>query len=491
MVRLLAAVGICTLSAAVLAAPPLESALSPGRLVEQLGSESYSEREAAVAALERSGPAVVPALEAATRDSNPEVSKRAALILTNFNRRADANGRLNAKPVRLAYQQIPLGTAVNDLKARTGINLVLDAANIADPLRLVTCESGELPPWEAVAAFCLAAGLKEVFESELPVPKQEQRSRRGYYQPPPPPPLPEAVPVKLTDGKAPTPPGSRSTAVRVIALPGSFPKHRVYLGSGEVLLHFDVAPMPGLNWRTVNGVRITKVVDDAGRPGSGSTSKDPGPAQNDYMEGAVFIGGMGMGGMAFRAWDGDAPNNLSSYPNPRVVPVPIKIATPSARSLKLLEGTVICEISVPNQPLATIDNIAESKGKSVEGIGGVKLLVVEVKAGEKGGKSIVKVQTESPAPWLLNQRLNPWGALPEMTGEVAATASTSIKGFDAAGKPVRLMTLTSSQTMSEEMTMTTSIQFTCPDGLPTKLVLMGSKPVMVEVPFKMENVTLP
>ena len=238
-------------------------------------------------------------------------------------------------------------------------------------------------------------------------------------------------------------------------------------------------------------MRITKVVDDAGRLGSGSTSKDPGPAQNDYMEGAVFIGGMGMGGMAFRAWDGDAPNNLSSYPNPRIVPVPIKIATPSARSLKLLEGTVVCEISVPNQPLATIDNIAESKGKSVEGIGGVKLVVVEVKAGEKGGKSILKIQTESPAPWLLNQRMNPWGALAEMTGEVATTAASSIKGFDAAGKPVRLMTLTSSQTMSEEMTMTTSMQFTCPDGLPTKLVLMGSKPVMVEVPFKMENVTLP
>ena len=490
MIRLLAAMGICTLSVAVLAAPPLESAVSPVRLVEQLGSESYSEREAAVAALERSGPAVVPALEAATRDPNPEVSKRAAQILTNFNRRADANGRLNAKPVRLAYKQIPLGTAVNDLKARTGINLVLDAENIADPLRLVTCESGELPPWEAVAAFCLAAGLKEVFESELPVPKQEQRSRRGYYQPPPPPPLPEAVPVKLTDGNAPTPPGSRSTAVRVIALPGRFPKNRVYLGTGEVLLHFDVAPMPGLHWRTVNGVRITKVVDDAGRPGSGSTSKDPGPAQNDFMEGAVFIGGMG-GGMAFRAWDGDSPNNLSSYPNPRIVPVPIKLATPSARTLKLLEGTAICEISIPNQPLATIDNIAESKGKSVEGIGGVKLVVVEVKAGEKGGKSIVKVQTESPAPWLLNQRMNPWGGLVEMTGENAATTASSIKGFDAAGKPVRLMTLTTSQTNNDEMTMTTSMQFTCPDGLPWKLVLMGSKPVMVEVPFKMENVTLP
>ena len=152
---------------------------------------------------------------------------------------------------------------------------------------------------------------------------------------------------------------------------------------------------------------------------------------------------------------------------------------------------MVCEISVPNQPLATIDNIAESKGKSVEGIGGVKLVVVEVKAGEKGGKSILKIQTESPAPWLLNQRMNPWGALAEMTGEVATTAASSIKGFDAAGKPVRLMTLTSSQTMSEEMTMTTSMQFTCPDGLPTKLVLMGSKPVMVEVPFKMENVTLP
>ena len=93
----------------------------------------------------------------------------------------------------------------------------------------------------------------------------------------------------------------------------------------------------------------------------------------------------------------------------------------------------------------------------------------------------------------MNRRFNnPWGAMViDNLGGEAPTAANPVKGFDAAGKPVRLNTLINSQTNNDEFTMTTVIQFTCPDGLPTKLVLMGPKPVMVEVPFKMENVQLP
>src|SRR5206468_3848361 len=101
--------------------------------------------------------------------------------------------------------------------------------------------------------------------------------------------------------------------------------------------------MPGLNWRDVAAIRVTKVVDDAGRLGASGTIKDmPFPAEL-FGGGAVWVGG---GGMALR-WDGDAPVNPTTFPNTRVVPVPIRVATPSARSLQLLEGAVVGEVAIP------------------------------------------------------------------------------------------------------------------------------------------------
>lgn len=489
MIRLLAIVIAFAGTGKVFAAPPPSVSSTPEQLVEQLGSESFKEREAAMVALEKLGANSRDALEAALRSPNPEVSKRAARLLTTLRRVTDADGKLAVKPVRLSYKQIPLGTAINDLKARTGINLTLETAGIADPLRVVTCETGDLPPWEAVEAFCKAAGLKEVFEAELPVPKQE-KVRRGYYQPPPPPPTAETVPVKLVDGRNQNLPGSRSTAVRVLALPSNFSKHRVYLGTGDVLLHFDVAPMPGVHWQSVSGVRITKVVDDANRLGAGSSNKEPtGFAFNEF-DGPVFFGGGAIGGAIAIGWDGEMPMNPTSYQNPRIVPVPIRVATHTARSLKLLEGALVCEINVPNQPLVTVDNVAQNIGKPVEGVRSTKLTVLEAKPGAGGGKAILRVQVDQPSPWTRNG-FNPFMGLMVVDSVGPANQPSPIRGFDAAGKPVRLNVLTSSDSSNDEFTISTITQFTCPEGVPAKIVYLGPKPVMVEVPFRMENVQLP
>jgi hypothetical protein len=480
MNRLLAAVILFALAESLFAAPPAPpTPASADRLVEQLGSEVFAEREAAMLALEKLGLAAKPALEAAARSTHPEICRRAGRVLAAIQRSADSHHLLAAKPVKLAYRNVALGTAVNDLKARTGINLVLDPANIADPLRRITCETGELPPWEAVAAFCQAAGLKEVFDVELPAPKPD-RGQRSYPMTPPQP-LPETVPVKLVDGKDTALPGNRSTAVRVVALPANFARNRVYLGSGDVLMHFDVAPLPGCHWQAVAGVRITKVVDDADRLGASGSSKEPTSGFSEVFDVQFALGGFG--------GDIEMPMRAASYPNPRTVPVPIRVNTPSARKLKMLEGAVICEISVPNQPMVTIDNIRTMTGIGVDGHRGMKLTVLDAKTGVKGGKSILKVQVDQPAPWL-TQRGNPWG--PNVMFELQAipASTTLLKGYDAAGKPVRLSVLTNSGS-SDEFTQTTSTQYICPDGLPVKLVLTGSKPVMVEVPFKMENVPLP
>ena len=66
-----------------------------------------------------------------------------------------------------------------------------------------------------------------------------------------------------------------------------------------------------------------------------------------------------------------------------------------------------------------------------------------------------------------------------------------LKGFDAAGKAVRMTASAASDFSSDGTTMTAHTRYTCPDGFPVKVVYIGTKSVIVEVPFKMENVPLP
>jgi hypothetical protein len=484
MKRVCSVIALMLLAGAVPAVPPPAGAqpVSVERFVEQLGSDSYPEREAATAALEKLGPIARSALEQAVQHANPEVGKRAVKLLAILQHKADAANRLTVKSVKLSYRGTSLGTAVNDLKARTGIPLWLDPTRVADPLRKVTCETGDLPPWEAVAAFCQAAGLEEDFPVELPVPKPE-RSRRHQFQAPPPPPKAENVPVTLGDGTGRLLPASRSTAVRVTALPANFSKNRVYLGSSEVLVHFDVAPMPGYHWKSVAGIRITKLVDEFDRLGSAGLKQEPEGFMSDAFEG--FGGGMAFG------WDGNGPVRPASFQNPRITPVPLRIASPNARKLKVLEGVVVGEIAVPDQPLITIDNLVAKLGRGMEGGRGTKLTVLEATLGGDGGKAILKVQVDQPSPWMVNGFNNPWGAVFVEETSLAPQTIHPVRGFDAAGKPVRLVPITNSETSNDEFTLSFTTQYTCPDGLPVKVVLYGPKPVLVEVPFKMENVPLP
>ena len=491
--RLLAAVGAWAVCAWALAAdgPAPARTPTPEHLVAQLGSERYADREAAAKALAEAGPAAIPLLKAAAGGPNPEVARRAGDILAQLQRIDDSARRLVAKTVRLAYKDVPLGTAVNDLKTQTGLNVVLDPAKVADPLRKITCQTGDLPAWEAVEAFCKAAGVKELHLAELEVPKTDRPNqpagRRVYYTPPPPPPAPDAVPITLADGMYEPLPGSRSTAVRIVALPGSFPGNRVNLGTGDVTLNFDIAPAPGLNWQDVTGIRITKVIDDAGRFGGAGAPPDTGYSPSPY-DNIIWAGP----GRVVMRWDFDSNPTLSSYPNPRIVPVSVKVATPSARSLKLLEGVIVCELVNANQPLATIDDPVNNAGTTVKGPNGTRMSVQDVKDGGKDGKTVVRVQLEAPSLWAAQRRRNPWWPMwPEPARPMGA--GNQVQAFDTAGKLIPLVSTSFTQASDDGTTSSTVMQFTYREGsgVPAKLVLVGPRPVTVEIPFKMENVKLP
>lgn len=479
---LLAGVGGVVLAAAAACGPR-----TPNALIARLGADRFADREAAGRELLAAGPGAIPLLEAAARSPNPEVARRAADLLAQLRRQADSL-RLTAAPaVRLDYRSVPLAAALADLRAKTHIPLTLDPDAVADPLRPVTCAAGELPAWEAVAAFARAAGLRELFAADLEVPKTEASPGRGYYVPPPPRPGPDGVPVVLAAGPDRPLPGCRSGGVRVLALPADFPRNRASLARGEVTLHLDVTPVPGLHWRDGAAVRVTRVVDEFGREGAGGVAHEPAIG----LPAPAVPGGLVVGrGVALR-WDTEGrPVAPTSYPNPRAVPVPLRVATPHARSLRRLEGVVVGEVVVPGAELASVDRPAEAEGDPVEGAVGVRVVVLDCEPAGRGRAAVVRVRVEAPSPWLEARRRNPWGPLwPEPSRP--AGLGHHLAGLDAAGKPVPAEAASVAQVSDDGHTLTTVWQLAYPLGVPDRLVLSGPKPTAVEVPFVLENVPLP
>lgn len=470
--------GVGLAAAAVAGPPPVADA------VARLGADRYADRVAAGRELLAFGPAAIPALERATRSPNPEVARRAADLLARLLRRADS-ARLTAAPlVRLDYHSVPLAAAVADLKAKTGIPLTLDPERVDDPDRPVACLTAELPVWEAVAAFSRAAGLREVFAAELDVPKPEANPRRGYYIPPPPRPAADAVPVVLADGPERPLPGSRAGGVRVLALP-HFPRDRASL-DGTITLHLDVTPAPGLHWQDVAAVRVTRVVDEFGREGGGGPGPEPVAPAFGPFAGGVMVGQ----GVAMR-WDPEGrPILPASYPNPRAVPVSLRVATPHARRLRRLEGVVVGEVVVPGAELAAIDHPAGPDGVTVAGEGGVRVTVLESHPAGRGPAAVVRVRVEAPSPWSDARRRNPWGPLwPEPPRP--AGHGHQLVGLDRDGKPAPAEPAVVTLVSDDGLTLTTVWQLLYPLGVPDRLVLTGPKSVTVEVPFALDDVPLP
>jgi hypothetical protein len=499
MRRLFATVGVLGLSAGILFGEPVPAPAppTPAELVIQLGSDDFREREAAAAALEKAGAAAIPALREAMKSEVPEVRQRAAPLLYKLQRAADSTSRLTAKKVALNYKDTSLGTAVNDLKTRTGLNVALDPNRIENPIRKVTCVTGEVPVWEALDLFCAVAGLREAFQQNLEVPKVQIAGRRGYT-PPPQVPNADSTPIVLIDGKHTRLPGDRATAVRVVALPPSFPGHRVTLGSGDTTLCFDITPAPGLNWVDVNTVKITKLIDEHGRFGGAGSVK---PSFVDASDSEVVAFG-GKGGVVFVPAGGrggqfdprtGAPIYPDTIPNPRVVAVPLKIGTPTARVIKRMEGMVLGEITLANQTLVTVADPTKNTGVAHDGAGQLRMTVVGI-TDIKGGGTAVQVLLEYPSPWSVSARrgFNPGGIWPESPAR--GNQMPVVHSFDSNGKPITATfgeNYTDSSDDGLTMIQHMTLNYRKDSGTPAKLTVVGPRTVVVEVPFVMENVPLP
>ncbi len=483
--------GLALLGNAALGAEPDDS-------IVQLASRSYAEREAAAKALDALGTVAIPALhKARAESSNPEVQLRVNALIARIQRRADSIAAIQAKPVSFDFKDRPLSSAIADLRLKTGIPLVLDPS-VKDSARPITLKVDELPPWLAIERFCEAAGLRDILtplakpEAKVgrPVRRPARQLESSELVPSGVPPLgrPDELPILLVDGK--NSGASDSTGgLRIRALPLTYTGSGADRNAGEVKLHFDVAPQPGLNWIHTKEIRIGRATSSTGRELSALFRLEPVPSPFAGIEDGIAV--------TIDIAEGDIATQKPTRTNARAVPVTFKADERDGKSLRNLEGLIVGEVSRANRPILTIDDFASSGGQAFD-CQGTTLTVVSITSDAKSGSTKLVLRIGGQSNFDGVQQAMPLPGMRNRLGELGLSDRSikNIRYYDAEGRvmkqPVQQAVNSTNDGFSE------STEFTLRFGSassnvapkPVKLVVWGTEIVTVEVPFKLKDVPL-
>jgi hypothetical protein len=495
--RMIAIAVLCSGLATAWAADPAPAEASTEALIEKLGSASYAEREAASAAIVKRGEDALAAIRtAADSHADPEVRDRAAAIALDLGKVSVSAKLLAVKPVRFEKMTVSLAAAVAEFKSKTGIPIMLAPGKVADPNRIVTIPAGEFRPWEALEMLLKVAQLTEEYRAEFPPPSNPQnrnysRWNRWDNDGEAPNYTASSAPIMLADGHHDSLPALRNGSVRVMVLPAGFVANRVVRGSGKVIFHMDIAPLPALGWNVAAGLRVTKAEDDDGRPLFADMKLASNPFQNPYDD--WRFGGFGR--RVFWNGGGWISNNASggsgANDNPRLLPVSIRTEDRATPILRKFEGVILGDIHTPNVPVITITDLT----KTATYAGPIQTsLTIQDHKKDTNGDVIMNIKYEAMTSWALAQMgINPANFV-NVDDNIHNMISTRAKFYDADGKiiPTPMQESSSSSSDGMRQTLEARLRFNSKTTkLPVKMVIVGTKVSQVEVPFKFENVRLP
>lgn len=151
----LAFAGLICLGAAVAIAAdkPTPAMLPVERLIEQLGSRNYREREAASKALEARGEsALEPMRKAIVTTKDPEARRRLQVLVGNLERAAI----LAPKRLTVKVQNQPISSVIDSIAKQTGYLIQFQGGNRNHPVSL---DFQNRPFWEVMDRICLEGGL--------------------------------------------------------------------------------------------------------------------------------------------------------------------------------------------------------------------------------------------------------------------------------------------------------------------------------------------
>jgi hypothetical protein len=479
-------------------APAKPDPAALAKLVAQLGSDRYEEREAASDALDALGPLALDALRKVLTGNNPETRKRAGDLVERIDKRLETIELTQPKLVRLSYTDVPVPQAVQDIARKTGYQIQIEGDQTKLANRKITLDTGEVPFWQAVDQFCEKAGLVErgsapiAETAKTPVEQRDlalrgvafSSSGRMYGGRP-------EMPLVFLDGKLPALPTYYGGAVRVRVLPRATPAGDAQKNAaGGTILTFEISPEPKMGVRNVLNVRVDKILDDQGNELKAPLPYIDGPAENS--DGEMVLAG-GLGNTIY--FDGAGQNNdLSTR-------VPLRLeALNGVKKLKEVRGYVAAEVLTPPMPLLTMENILDAAGKTVDGKYGGSLKVAEVKRDDKGQVTL-KVTVEKPptaqaamgGPGRMRVMRRGGGVVEERINDVNVVGRI-LSLVDEKGQPFKLAAV--QEKASDDQTRVTfeyQLTFQPPDteAKPAKLVYLGRRRTTIDVPFVLKDVAVP
>jgi hypothetical protein len=489
------------------------------RLITQLGSSNFGDREEATRALVQIGPAARGPLEKAAAGKDAEVRRRAEIVLERIEKDLDTAALLVPKRIRLNFQDTPITDAVAELAKKTGFAIQFEGDRTRLANRKITLDTGEIPFWDALDQFCRNAGLvergpvppknnqaaanNEVLQNQIIFQNQRRMlmARRGLNSPVPN--SADAGRIVLVEGKPDSLPHWYAGAVRIRALPPSSPGAGQIKTQEETYITLEIAPQPKMAWQGILDVRIDKAVDQAGQslsyvlPASG-----PGNEFAQEMNAMGINAAWMMNGNVIVMNEDGSPVDMTSHQ--RQMPVRFKLAGKPSQVLKEIHGTVAAQVLTPHQPLITVENILKAQDRTVKGPERSYLKVLEVSRLDHGQ---IKLRIEvRPPPMGMNglpmfggggrvfvQRFNGKMAVMAMQ-DVDNNGVQSLTLQDAKGQNFQLVNIDETPAPNgNNGNQEYHLVFQSRPGLgeATKLAFSGRRMVTIEIPFTLKDVPLP
>jgi hypothetical protein len=505
-----------------------------GKLVDQLGSDSFAEREQARRDLEAIGVPALKGLRRAETKGDLETARRVAELIRTIEEKKLTTELLTPKKVHLRLKDVPVLQAVEMLAKLSGYAVRVDGDRTLLTGKTVTLDTGLVTFWEAVDRLGEKAGLaeKSTIASIPGDPNQDliatgrsnfgvvpdvapgAGKRPGKRLPPPPLPLRLApLPAQVTDEEAADKQAAQKQKEAEGPLPMVIPgvvilapapvakQHISYAGAARLVLkqagasgakpqaatkHCDlvletIAEPRLLGFATIGVPTIARAVDEHGQaltfvidPPSEKPAATPDP---------LLIGGFGGSDLLMP----------TSRPAPRGVTVRFNPGVKAAKRLKELTGSVTGQVLMPNTSLAALD--LKSAGKNVVDIkGGGRLQIVKFENSGAPGQELCTV--------VYSLEGLPGGGNPNMmffrgNRQIIVNGMAVADLRDAKGNRLAVASgpsLNQEQGPDGQVVKTTvTMQFRREPGHgePDRLVLTGMHTATVVVPFRFEDVMLP
>jgi hypothetical protein len=475
-------------------------------LVAQLGSPRFLERQEATRFLDQAGEPALPLLRTAMTSPDLEVRTRAEALIARIEMKRDTARALLPSRVSYKCNDVTVTQAISEFATQTGhpIQLTGDLSQLSN--RRITLDTGDTTFWDAFNQLCAKAGIREAeTPADQPANPNQMYYRRafngrmarvavwngnGMYNPQ------QNMLVDSTllveDGAAPKYASVAAGSMRVRALP---PKGGVFTdlpdGNKQIAMQMEVKPEARLEVTQFIGLRIERVLDDAGHNVRHTGDYiDAGFPQNMYGD-VVFMGMDDFGQM---------PSNTSL----RNIPISFVVGNKGVQSLRELSGTICARVRTAPEPFVTVDNLAKAVGRTSKGPDGSEIKIAECKR-DTDGLCQVKIELKTPLNSQMDEQMAQMANLglmqlrrgvqveqPNIQLNKNDPNSVPFKVLNAKGEVMELVTGNLQVLANNDSARVFTLVYkpTNKDDEPTKLEYIGRREVLVEVPFTLKDVQL-